>query len=105
MLLSSISKEGNEMKRILAFTLIFAMLFTAMLGIMPAAEGEAAKLEITHANLEFASNVYLLVAVNYTGVCADEAEALEKVYITVGGDKVTDYCTDSCRKCEQKVFG
>ena len=77
------------MKRILAFTLIFAMLFTAMLGIMPAAEGEAAKLEITHANLEFASNVYLLVAVNYTGVCADEAEALEKVYITVGGDKVT----------------
>ena len=76
------------MKRILAFTLIFAMLFTAMLGIMPAAE-EDAKLEITHANLEFASNVYLLVAVNYTGVCADEAEALEKVYITVGGDKVT----------------
>ncbi|MBR2965789.1 MAG: hypothetical protein IKC34_04500 [Clostridia bacterium] len=76
------------MKRILAFTLIFAMLFTAMLGIMPAAEGEAAKLEITHANLEFASNVYLLVAVDYTGVCADEAEALEKVYITVGGDKV-----------------
>ena len=65
------------------------MLFTAMLGIMPAAEGEAAKLEITHANLEFASNVYLLVAVNYTGVCADESEALEKVYITVGGDKVT----------------
>ena len=59
------------MKRILAFTLIFAMLFTAMLGIMPyaaqevAGAGQTPTLYISRANLEFKSTIYLLIEVDY----------------------------------------
>ena len=65
------------MKRILAFTLIFAMLFTAMLGIMPSADAteQAKKLDITRANVEFASTVYLLIEVNYAAAGLVEADS------------------------------
>ena len=59
------------MKRILAFTLIFAMLFTAMLGIMPyaaqevAGAGQTPTLLISRANLAFDTTVYLLIEVDY----------------------------------------
>ena len=59
------------MKRILAFALIFTMLFTAMLGIMPAAEQELTgetqnpTLYISRANLQFDTTIYLLIEVDY----------------------------------------
>ena len=82
------------MKRILAFTLIFAMLFTAMLGVMSSAAqkinengytGQTPTLKIEHANVEFGSTVYLLVAVDYyvAGIEYDKDNARPKAEIKV----------------------
>ena len=78
------------MKKILSITLVLAMLFSALLGVTSfAADEEPAKLDIKSANIEFASTVYLLIAVDYTGVYADEAAALAGVKLTVNGTELT----------------
>ena len=74
------------MKRTLSLVLVLAMVFTAMLGIIPAAEAEAEKsgmLVVSKAQLVFADNVYLNIAVDYTGVCDDEETAKSSIYIKV----------------------
>lgn len=74
------------MKRILAFALIFTMLFTAMLGIMPAAEESAGPaLDITEARLQFASNVYIEFKVAYTGI--DDASTIKLSITNKAGEK------------------
>ena len=78
------------MKKILSITLVLAMLFSALLGVTSfAADEEPAKLDIKSANIEFASTVYLLIAVDYTGVYATEAAALAGVKLTVNGTELT----------------
>ena len=78
------------MKKILSITLVLAMLFSALLGVTSfAADEEPAKLDIKSANIEFASTVYLLIAVDYTGVYATEAAALAGVKLTVDGVELT----------------
>ena len=79
------------MKRTLSLVLAFILVFTALLGMIPtsAAETETGKLKITKANLEFASTVYLLIAVDYTDVYATAEEAVAGVSITVDGERLT----------------
>ena len=79
------------MKRTLSLVLAFILVFTALLGMIPtsAAETETGKLKITKANLEFASTVYLLIAVDYTDVYATAEEAMAGVSITVDGERLT----------------
>ena len=81
------------MKRILAFTLIFAMLFTAMLGIMPSAKQalgstQTPTLHITRANLEFKSTIYLLIEVSYGIAGLDSGDKI-KVDVTHGDETTT----------------
>ena len=88
------------MKRILAFALIFTMLFTAMLGIMPAAE-EIATLDITRANVEFGSTVYLLIEVDYAAAGL-ESGADVKVDVTNKAGVPTTLTPDSSIKGIEK---
>ena len=55
------------MKKILSLVLVLAMAFSAMLGITSFAE-DAGVLVVSQASLEFADNVYLLIAVDYSAV-------------------------------------
>ena len=77
------------MKRILAFALIFTMLFTAMLGIMPAAETDPPALEITRANIELQSTVYLLIEVNYAAAGLESGENVRVDVTNKAGKTIT----------------
>ena len=67
--------------------LVLAMVFSAMLGVMSFAE-DAGALVITHANLEFADNVYLLIAVDYSAVGSADGITL-KIKNNKTGDETT----------------
>ena len=57
------------MKRILSLVLVLAMLLSALIGVVSFAEEEesaAPALEVSQANLEFSTAVYLYIAVNYS---------------------------------------
>ena len=83
------------MKRILAFALIFTVLFTAMLGIMPSADTtEPAKLDIAQANVQFGSTVYLLVAVDYAAAGLSSGADV-KVDVTNKAGETTTLTPDS----------
>lgn len=63
------------MKKVLSLVLVLAMVFSAMLGVVSFAEDETTtttptspELDISSASLEFADNVYLLLAVDYSAV-------------------------------------
>lgn len=54
------------MKRSISLILVLAMILTAMLGIISGAEtAPEPSIEVSHANVQFANTIYLLVAVNY----------------------------------------
>ena len=79
------------MKRTISLILAAVLVFVAMLGIIPTAEGEspAKSVSISQANVEFGSSVYLLIAVDYTDVYATADEAKAKITITVDGKTLT----------------
>ena len=54
------------MKKSIALILTLVLVFTAMIGVIPATAEEAPTLEITHAKLEFGNAPYLYFAVNYS---------------------------------------
>ena len=69
------------------------MLLGSMLGAVSAYADtpatEEAKLDIGLARLEFATTIYLLIGVRYTGVYGDKATAEQKVTITVDGEPLS----------------
>ncbi len=69
------------MKKILSLVLVLAMAFSAMLGVTSFAEdasgASAGALHISLANLEFADNVYLLIAVDYSAVGSADGISLK----------------------------
>ena len=67
--------------------LVLAMVFSAMLGVMSFAE-DAGALSISMANLEFADNVYLLIAVDYSAVGSADGITL-KIKNNKTGDETT----------------
>ena len=72
------------MKKSLSLILILAMLFTAMLGILPSAEGDGGgALKITSANVQAIDAVSLFVAVNYSELYSSYESAKGKVTVTV----------------------
>ena len=74
------------MKKALSLILTLTLLLSAMLGVTSSAEGESgAELDITSANLQFASTVYLLVSVDYSAYGIDENGAMSAVTLTVTG--------------------
>ena len=78
------------MKRTVSLILAAALVFIAMLGIIPTAEDvPAGSIEISQANVIFDSNIYLLIAVDYTGAYATADEAKANITITVDGDVLT----------------
>ena len=54
------------MKKSISLILTLVLVFTAMLGVIPATAEEAPALYITHANLEMGNAPYLYFAVNYS---------------------------------------
>ena len=98
------------MKRILAFTLIFVMLFTAMLGIMPSAKQDLGPtqtptLHISRANLQFDTTIYLLIEVRY-GVAGLDSGANVKVDVTNKAGKTTTLTPDdSIQGLEKESVG
>ena len=54
------------MKKSIALILTLVLVFSAMIGVIPATAEEAPALEITHANIEFGNAPYLYFAVNYS---------------------------------------
>ena len=79
------------MKRTLSLILAVTLVLVAMLGIIPTAEGEAlsGSIEISQANVEFGSSVYLLIAVDYTAAYATADEAKANVTISVDDKTLT----------------
>ena len=75
------------MKKALSMVLVLAMVFSAMLGVMSFAE-DAGALSISMANLEFADNVYLLLAVDYSAVGSADGITL-KIKNNKTGDETT----------------
>ena len=75
------------MKRTLSLVLVLAMVFSAMLGVVSfAAEDNTPKaLEISQANLEFASAVYLYFAVDYSDFGSADGVTLS---VKFGGSEV-----------------
>ena len=78
------------MKRIITLITVLAMMLSSLVGITSFAEGDAldGSVSIKSANLEFGSNVYLLIAVDYSAAYSNAAAAKAAVYITVDGEKL-----------------
>ena len=71
---------------------MLSLVLVAMLGVIPTAEEAAApagSIEITQANVEFGSTVYLLVAVDYTDAYASLDEAKANITISIDGKVLT----------------
>lgn len=72
------------MKKSLSLILAFAMLFTAMLGILPsAAEDDGGALRITSANVQAIDSVSLFIAVNYSELYNSYDSAKSKVTVII----------------------
>lgn len=79
------------MKRSLSLILAIVLVFTSMLGVISFADTPEAEasISISQANVEFASTVYLLIAVDYTAVYETADAAKAKITITVDGKTLT----------------
>ena len=84
------------MKRSLSIILALALLISAFVCIIPSAEAKNGELEISSAALQFGSNIYLMVAVDYTKLydSYDAAKANVTVKITEKNGRETILAVD-----------
>ena len=78
--------KGNKaMKKSVSLVLVLVLLCSALLGVSSFAADEStpSTLEVASANLQFAETIYLLIAVDYTGVYESLEEAQTKVTLKV----------------------
>jgi len=66
------------------------MIISAMLGFTSSAAEpeESPTLSVSHANLQFGSTVYLLIAVDYSAAYSDVATAMDKITVSVDGEEL-----------------
>lgn len=92
------------MKRSISLILALALLISAFICIIPTAEGESVgSLKVSSANLQFGSNIYLMIAVDYSDVCDSYDAAKEAVTVKItekGGNEIILTADDSVAATE-----
>lgn len=79
------------MKRSLSLIIVFTMLLSTLLatGAVSASAETSGELKVSYANVEFNEAVYLLIAVDYSGVYKSKSDAKANVTLSIDGRTLT----------------